>query len=111
MGNYTFDVSSGGMIGAGPEGNKDRSSDPIQGVLLQVIEATNRVLISNGDWDGLLLTNGTLLSIQKMTWNGSQEAPLKDLIIPIPEPRHYNSPRGIMGTQHYERGLMWDETS
>jgi carboxypeptidase D len=51
--------------GAGPEAENDRSPDPIQGVLPQVIDATKRVLVSNADWDGLLLTNGTLLSIRK----------------------------------------------
>ena len=48
----------------------DRSPEPNLdgGPLPQIIEGTNRVLISNGDWDGLLLTNGTLLSINNMTW-------------------------------------------
>jgi carboxypeptidase D len=59
----------------------------------------------------LLLTNGTLLFIQNETWNGKlgfQEAPSQNFIVPIAEPRHYDySPQGIMGKQHYERGLMW----
>ena len=99
--------------GAGPEGNNDRSPDPIQGVLPQVIEATNRVLISHGDWDAILLANGTLLSIQNMTWNGQlgfQSAPSEDFIVPIPEPRHYGGPQGVMGKKHFERGLMWVES-
>ena len=33
----------------GPEQQGDLSADPIQGVLPKVIEATNRVLIGNGD--------------------------------------------------------------
>ena len=48
----------------GPEDEGDMSPDPIQGVLPQVIEATNRVLISNAEWDYVILTNGTLLAIQ-----------------------------------------------
>ena len=44
-----FSVFRGPYSGEGPEGNNDRSPDPIQSVLPQVIEATNRVLISNGD--------------------------------------------------------------
>lgn len=36
---------------SGPEGEGDTSADPIQHVLPQVIEATNRVLIGNGDYD------------------------------------------------------------
>jgi carboxypeptidase D len=61
-------------------GENDRSPDPIQGVLPQVIEATNRVIVSNADWDGLLLTNGTLLSIQNMTWHGKLgfQSPITD---------------------------------
>ena len=88
----------------GPEENDDASPDPIQGVLPQVIEGTNRVLVGNADWDGLILTNGTLLSIQNMTWNGKlgfQEAPHQPIVVPH---------QGDMGKYHYERGLMWVET-
>jgi carboxypeptidase D len=35
---------------AGPQQRGDTSPDPIQGVLPQIIEATNRVLVANGDW-------------------------------------------------------------
>ena len=93
----------------------DRSLDPIQEVLPQVIEATNRVLISNGDWDVLIPTNGTLLPIQNMTWNGQlgfQSAPTTDFIVPISASPQYwpRKPQGIMGKQHFERGLQWVET-
>ena len=116
--NWWLECSAGNVFdangpGAGPEGVYDRSPDPIQGVLPQVIEATNRVLVSNGNWDSLLKTEGTLLSIQNMTWNGKlgfQEAPLKDFIQPIPRPEFYDGPQGVMGKQHYERGLMWVES-
>lgn len=37
-----------------------------------VIEKTNNVLIGSGLLDFLLFTNGTLASIQNMTWNGKQ---------------------------------------
>ena len=93
---------------------QDKSPDSIQGALPQVIEATNRVLISNGDWDFLIPTNGTLLSIQNMTWNGKlgfQEAPSQDFVVPIPhEDDFFTGPQGVMGKQHYERGLQWVET-
>ncbi|KAI9703449.1 MAG: hypothetical protein M1820_005922 [Bogoriella megaspora] len=107
LGNFT------GGIGAGPEGENDRSPDPIQGVLPQVIEATNRVIVSNGNWDGLLLTNGTLLQIQNMTWNGQlgfQSPPTEDFIVPTPDLQYgVRGPQGIMGKQHFERGLLWIE--
>ena len=47
----------------GPEQEGDFSANPIEKVLPQVIEATNRVLIGNGDYDMIILTNGTLLSV------------------------------------------------
>jgi carboxypeptidase D len=55
-------VADGGS--GGPELAGDTSPDPIQKVLPQVIEATNRVLVSNGDLDMIIITEGTLLSIQ-----------------------------------------------
>ena len=104
--------------GVGFVNYNDQSPDPIQGVLPQVIEATNRVLITNGDWDSLVYTNGTLLSIQNMTWSGKlgfQEAPSKDFNVPIADhfrwPFRDAGPQGVMGKQHYERGLQWVATS
>jgi len=109
----------------GPEmGEGDNSADPIQKVLPQVIEATNRVLVSNGDLDMIILTNGTLLAIQNMTWNGKlgfNSAPSKPIDITLPDLEYlavfaangipgWDGPQGIMGVQHYERGLMWAET-
>lgn len=83
------------------------------GVLPQVIEATNRVLVANADWDALLYTNGTILAIQNMTWNGAlgfQSAPSEDFVVNIGDPKYGAGPQGVMGKQHYERGLQWVET-
>jgi carboxypeptidase D len=109
---------------SGPEQEGDISANPIEKVLPQVIEATNRVLIGNGDYDMVIITNGTLLSIQNMTWNGHlgfQSAPVTPIIIEEPDLQYsavfdangYNGldgPQGQMGIQHYERGLMFVET-
>lgn len=95
-------VFTGGS--AGPEHEGDVSLDSIQKVLPQVITATNRVLVANGDYDMIIITNGTLLSIQNMTWGGAlgfQSPPVTPINIPS---------QGQMGIQHYERGLMWAET-
>lgn len=76
-------VGDGGQYGLG-----DLSADPIQKVLPQVIEATNRVLVANGDYDLEIVTNGTLLSIQNMTWNGAlgfQTAPSTLIDITLPD--------------------------
>jgi len=93
-----------GPSNSGPEREGDLSPDPIQHVLPQVIEATNRVLVANGDYDMIIITNGTLLSIQNTTFNGAlgfQTKPTEPINIPS---------QGQMGIQHYERGLMWAET-
>ncbi|KKK15424.1 hypothetical protein P175DRAFT_0484905 [Aspergillus ochraceoroseus IBT 24754] len=107
----------------GPEQEGDFSPNPIEKVLPQVIEATNRVLISNGDYDMVIITNGTLLSIQNMTWNGDlgfQTAPTKPIHITLPDLQYaavleengftWDQGQGVMGVQHFERGLMWAET-
>jgi carboxypeptidase D len=108
----------------GPEDEGDSSANPIQKVLPQVIEATNRVLVANGDLDLEILTNGTLLSIQNMTWHGKlgfQSKPTTPITIKLPDLMYeeifdvndftgFDNPKGTMGIQHYERGLMWAET-
>jgi carboxypeptidase D len=110
--------------GSGPESEGDLSADPIQHVLPKVIEHTNRVLVGNGDYDMIIQTNGTLLSIQNMTWNGKlgfEHQPSTPISINIPDLLYaqqfnengYNGadgPQGEMGVQHYERGLMWAQT-
>ncbi|KAJ4389634.1 hypothetical protein N0V93_007106 [Gnomoniopsis smithogilvyi] len=126
-----LNVTWGECVGApfvggdsGPEQEGDNSADPIQHVLPQVIEATNRVLIGNGDYDMIIITNGTLLSIQNMTWNGQlgfQTQPSEPINITMPDlawadvfaengGAGVDGPQGTMGIQHYERGLMWAET-
>lgn len=60
----------------------------------------------------VLISNGTLLMIQNMTWNGAQgfEAKPSD---PFYVPYHHDhSPAtsaasGVLGTTHTERGLTW----
>ncbi|KAE8352258.1 Alpha/Beta hydrolase protein [Aspergillus coremiiformis] len=107
----------------GPEDEGETSANPIEHVLPQVIESTNRVLVSNADYDMIIITNGTLLSIQNMTWNGLlgfQSAPVTPINIDLPDltwgpvfehnGRAMQDGQGIMGVQHYERGLMWAET-
>ncbi|KAL1409436.1 hypothetical protein Q8F55_003419 [Vanrija albida] len=105
-------------------GGRDKSALSIQKVLPQVIEKTNRVLISNGDFDFVVLTNGTLLEIQNMTWHGQlgfQSPPYEPWIVNTSDIRYVeqyeasgleglNGPRGQQGYYHYERGLMWVQT-
>ena len=110
----------------GPQGEGDLSADPIQKVLPQVIDATQRVLVGNGDYDMIIITNGTLLAIQNMTWGGQlgfQTAPDTPIVIDLPDLQYQDvfamnglggvdgPGQGTMGIQHYERGLMWVEVS
>ena len=115
-----------GGRGQGPEAEGDLSADPIQKVLPQVIEATNRVLVSNGDLDMIIITNGTLMAIQNMTWGGKlgfEQKPSTPIDINLPDLQYgsvfaspendaagLDGPQGRMGIQHYERGLLWAET-
>ncbi|EME44633.1 hypothetical protein DOTSEDRAFT_88719 [Dothistroma septosporum NZE10] len=108
----------------GPQMTGDISADPIQHVLPKVIEHTNRVLISNGDLDMIIPTQGTLLSIQNMTWHGHlgfQAEPQELMIVDIPDLQYKqwfdagpqkgrDGPQGVVGTKHFERGLMWTQT-
>ena len=113
-------AGTGGIYGVG-----DESLDPIQKVLPQVIEATGRVLVANGDYDMELITDGVLMGIQNMTWGGKlgfQTKPSTPIVINLPDLQNaaifeesgltgYNGPgQGVMGVQHFERGLMWAET-
>lgn len=118
-------VADGAYYDGGPQGEGDLSADPIQKVLPYVIEKTNRVLVSNGDLDMIIISNGTLLAIQNMTWNGKlgfQEQPSTPINITLPDLQYaavfaengadgVDEPQGITGIQHYERGLMWASTT
>lgn len=92
---------------------QDASAPPAtNGVLQRVIEHTNNTIIGSGDLDMLLSTNGTLFTIQNMTWNGGQgfsEYPCTDLYAPYhPE---YNggalAGAGYQGVWTSERGLTF----
>jgi carboxypeptidase D len=93
-----------------------------------VIERTNNVIIGHGLLDYLLLANGTLATINNMTWNGAQgfsSAPTSEFFVPynptigyvieetvdqssIPTiPVGLVGGGGVMGVTHTERGLTF----
>ncbi|MCJ1477188.1 hypothetical protein MMC13_005859 [Lambiella insularis] len=98
---------------------EDGSVPSALGPLPSVIDRTNNVLIGHGLLDSLLYANGTLLSIQNMTWNGKQgfqTAPSAPFLVPYhPDSGSLNPPigytnfagSGILGTTHTERGLTF----
>ena len=51
---------------------KSKTEYPVDEVLPRVIEKSKRVLLEHGTWDYLVLTNGTAMALQNMTWSGKQ---------------------------------------
>ncbi|OAP63694.1 hypothetical protein AYL99_02921 [Fonsecaea erecta] len=105
----------------------DQSPPSSFSALPHVIEHTNNVIVGSGLLDFLLLTNGTLMTLNNMTWNGAQgfsKAPSDKFFVPynpsigfvIQETLNQPIPAtpvglvaggGYMGTTHTERGLTW----
>ncbi|KAK2625180.1 hypothetical protein QTJ16_005549 [Diplocarpon rosae] len=81
-------------------------------VLPSVIERSACTVIAHGALDMVMSTNGTLLMIQNMTWDGAQgftEKPSGPFKVPFHH--EFNSlhmaASGVVGTTHTERGLTW----
>ena len=102
--------------------NGDLSPPSGLSVLPGVIERTKNVIIGHGLLDFLLFANGTLVTIQNMTWNGKQgfQEPPSDLFY-VPyhpglaevvngvasRPFTNDAGAGIAGTFRTERGLTF----
>ncbi|KAL8684252.1 MAG: hypothetical protein Q9218_008367, partial [Villophora microphyllina] len=106
--------------------NPDGSVPSGLGPLPRVIEATNNTLIAHGLLDFVLISNGTLLTIQNMTWNGAQgfqtrPSSVKNAFTPYHDgfaqlinftasaPFIQDAGAGLLGTVHSERGLTYTE--
>ncbi|TVY21483.1 putative serine carboxypeptidase [Lachnellula arida] len=91
-------------------------------VLPGVIERSKRTVIGHGALDMVLISNGTLLMINNMTWNGAQgfqSKPADPFYVPYHSEGYspdlgQSDPAlsvvaasGIFGTTHTERGLTW----
>lgn len=109
--------------------NGDLSPPSSTGPLPKVIDRTQNVVIGNGNLDFLLMTNGTLASIQNMTWGGKQgfqTNPMDKLNFYVPyhqslgtivydteyqpmdtTPQTDVAGAGLLGTTHSERGLTF----
>ncbi|KAF9873176.1 serine carboxypeptidase [Colletotrichum karsti] len=83
-----------------------------QPVLPNVIDKTRNVILAHGTRDYVLIDDGTLLTIQNLTWGGQmgfQSKPSSPLYIPYhsnDNPEAYAG-AGVMGTVHSERGLTY----
>ncbi|OAA68457.1 serine carboxypeptidase [Niveomyces insectorum RCEF 264] len=92
--------------------HRDRSLPSGLSVLPQVIDATQNVIIGHGALDFVLVANGTLLTIQNMTWGGKrgfQAPPTEPMYVPFHDDFVTGSAAGsgVMGTVHTERGLTY----
>ncbi|KAA8649492.1 hypothetical protein EYZ11_010086 [Aspergillus tanneri] len=100
----------------------DQSVPSALGPLASVIERTNNTIIGHGWLDYLLFMNGSLATIQNMTWNGAQgfqRQPDEPLYVPyhkglaelpngnVKQPFIWDAGAGILGTAHTERGLTF----
>ncbi|KAJ3175340.1 hypothetical protein HDU87_006290 [Geranomyces variabilis] len=110
--NVPWATCSVGNVFVGDANGADLSLAPIATVLPRVIEKSKRTMIAHGQLDFVLIENGTLLSIQNMTWGGMQgfqKAPVEPLLVPY----HPDGPlgsltgAGVFGTAHTERGLTY----
>ncbi|OHW96906.1 serine carboxypeptidase [Colletotrichum incanum] len=94
----------------GPNG--DQSVDPFtSGALSRVIEHTNNFIIASGNLDYRVPTNGTLMVLQNMTWNGGQgfdEFPSKTFFLPTAySDLSSQSAAGKIGDWVEQRGLTF----
>jgi carboxypeptidase D len=93
-------------------GGVDNSPAPNTEVYPRVIEKSVRTVLAHGSLDMILLANGTLLTIQQMTWNGAKGFTKKPSDLFIVPPRAglnvlNQAGSGIFGITHTERNLTW----
>ena len=90
----------------------DTSAQSSWEVIPRIIDALDRTIIAHGELDFILLYNGTLMTIQNMTWGGLQgfqSPPTEDFYVPYHEDLSLTSlsAKGIMGKVHTERKLTY----
>lgn len=83
-----------------------------QPVLPHVIDRTQNVILGHGTQDFVLINDGTLLTIQNMTWGGMlgfQSRPAGPLYVPYHANNDFTTAAGsgVLGTAHEERGLTY----
>jgi carboxypeptidase D len=90
----------------------DTSAQSSWEVIPRIIEKLDRTMIVHGELDYILLYNGSLMTIQNMTWGGMQgfqTAPKDEFYVPYHDDLSLTSlsAKGVMGTTHTERKLTW----
>ncbi|KAK3318210.1 serine carboxypeptidase [Apodospora peruviana] len=110
--NQTWEFCTSGVF-VNDTDNSLNSGPGSQPQLISVIERTQNVILGHGSQDFVLIADGSLLTIQNMTWGGKlgfQERPTAPLYIPYhdgnDEPTTLTG-AGVVGTAHTERGLTY----
>ena len=93
-------------------GGVDNSLPSSITVLPGVIDRTENVIIGQGALDMILLTNGSLIAIQNMTWGGKtgfQSRPDGPFYVPYHQEHSSETlaASGVYGSAHSERGLTF----
>jgi carboxypeptidase D len=95
----------------GGESDTSPPSGLNDGPLQHVIEHTNNVVIGHGTLDFVLFANGTLATLQNLTWNGVQgfsEYPSQPFYVPYHDhPMESMAGAGVFGSWTSERGLTF----
>lgn len=95
------------------EGEDTSPESGLQGGPLQkVIEKTNNVIVGHGDLDMVLMANGTLLTLNNLTFNGMQgfsQPPIEPFYVPYHDDSVQGSlaGAGVYGGFVTERGLTY----
>ncbi|KAK0739890.1 Alpha/Beta hydrolase protein [Apiosordaria backusii] len=108
--NKTWSLCADEYVFAG----SDSSEPSTMYALPNVINKTGNVIIAHGQLDMVILSNGTLLAIQNMTWGGKlgfQNRPTEPFYVPfvdvVGETGVNIGGAGVMGSMVSERGLTW----
>ncbi|GME29245.1 alpha/beta-hydrolase [Neofusicoccum parvum] len=96
----------------GDDGDTSPPSGLTGGPLARVAEATNNVIVGHGSYDMVLILNGTLLTLQNLTWNGAQgfsAPPDEPFYVPYHDAPFEESlsGAGVFGSWGADRGLTF----
>lgn len=114
--NTTWAICSDENVFVDQQGDTSDPSGAPGGPLMRVVEKTNNVIVGHGLLDMVLLSNGTLLTLQNLTWNGQQgfsSPPTTPFYVPYHEQGAMESwaGAGIMGQFVTERGMTFVEVT
>ncbi|GIZ44414.1 hypothetical protein CKM354_000761200 [Cercospora kikuchii] len=110
--NVNWQICTDKDVFVGDNGDTSPPSGIQGGPLQKVIEKTNNVIVGHGDLDMVLIANGTLLTLNNLTWNGQQgfsKPPIDPFYVPYGDD-YVNGTiagSGVMGGYVTERGLTF----